>query len=254
VEHVTREGRRKWCEIKSTYLVDRGGNVTGLEGVTRDISERKQFERELSAVITRQQQQTGQELHDGLAQQLVGVRLLAGGLHQALADQSHASAGAAAKLVAALHDAETSVRQLIKGVRPVEVAANGLMAALADLAESTRQLTGIGCEFHCQRRVAIEDNHTATQLFYIAREAVHNATKHAAARRISVELLSGDGQLRLSVADDGRGMPDDPAPGTGIGLRIMRYRAGVIGASLIIGTSPGQGTLVTCTLPLESTA
>jgi PAS domain S-box-containing protein len=254
MEHVTRDGRRKWCEITSTFIRDERGVVTGFEGVTRDISERKRFERELSQVITRQQQQTGQELHDGLAQQLVGVRLLAHSLHQALDDQSHAAAGSAAELITALHDAETSVRQLIMGVRPVEVAANGLMAALADLVEGTQQLSGIGCKFHCQRRVAIEDSHTATQLFYIAREAVHNATKHAAARRISVDLFSGDGQLRLTVADDGRGMPDDAAPAEGMGLQIMRYRAGVIGASLMVNSAPGQGTLVTCTLPLESNA
>jgi PAS domain S-box-containing protein len=251
VEHVTRDGRRCWCEITVTFFKDDRGSVVGMEGVTRDISQRKRFERELSELITKQQQRMGQELHDELGQQLVGARLIASGLQQALTGQSHPSAGPAAELVTALSHAETSVRQLIKGVRPVEVAANGLMAALGDLVDSTRRLSGVPCVFRCEQPVAIEDSHTATQLFYIAREAVHNAVKHASARTITIDLAGGAQQLQLGVADDGRGMPADPDSLSGMGLRIMRHRAAVIGAGLVIDTAAGGGTRVTCRLPVE---
>jgi PAS domain S-box-containing protein len=252
LEHVKRDGQPLWCELTAKILRDVQGNVIGLEGVTRDISERKSFEKELSAVITHEQQRMGQELHDELGQQLVGARLIAEGLQKALhADQSPATQQAR-ELHAALEKAQHSVRELIKGVRPVEIDADGLMAALDDLASSTRRLSGIQCSFAHSERVPVEDNHTATQLYYIAREAVRNAVEHAAPRKITIGLAVTHGVLRLWVSDDGSGIPGRAGGGTGgMGLRIMRYRAGVVGAQLMIEPGKDGGTRITCSLPME---
>jgi PAS domain S-box-containing protein len=251
-EQVMRDGRRLWCEMTAKLLRDSLGRVIGLEGVTRDVSERKNFERDLSGIVTREQQRMGQELHDELGQQLVGARLLAESLLQTLRSEERAGVERAGELVETLREAQSCVRELIKGVRPVEVDANGLMAALAELARSTERLSGISCSFTRNRPVPVEDNHTATQLFYIAREAVRNAVNHAKAGKIVIALAVDQGQLRLWVSDNGVGIdPHTGGTAAGMGLRIMRHRAGVIGAELFIDSAKDRGTRIVCNLPME---
>jgi two-component system sensor kinase FixL len=227
------------------------GTVHGLMVINTDITESKHFERELSETVTQQQQGMGRQLHDDLGQQLVGARLIAKGLQQTLEACSLPESTRAGELVAALSGAENRVRELIKGVRPVEVDANGLMAALDDLAGSARRLSNIRCSFTCDEPVLDENSHTATQLFYIASEAVQNSVKHALAEHITIGLNARNDHLRLWVADDGIGMPAQGGGGAGMGLRIMRHRASVIGAELRFDGPHQGGTRVTCILPLE---
>lgn len=92
-----------------------------------------------------------------------------------------------------------------------------------------------------------------SHLYRIAAEAVANAAKHADAHTITIRLTIDDGDLVLSVEDDGVGIPDAPIPTDGVGLRMMRYRADLIGAQLVIEPGEGGGTVVRCRLPLEST-
>ena len=95
--------------------------------------------------------------------------------------------------------------------------------------------------------MAVGDSAVATHLYHIAQEAISNAVKHGKARRVSVSLTSADGALTLTVWDDGAGLPAEPKSG-GCGLRIMRHRARMIGASLALGSHQGAGTVVTCVL------
>ena len=69
--------------------------------------------------------------------------------------------------------------------------------------------------------------------------------------RIQIDLSLSNGHLSLSVADDGVGMPDTPAPAEGLGMRIMSYRARMIGGTLEIKRNEPRGTRVTCVMPQE---
>ncbi|MDH3719474.1 MAG: ATP-binding protein, partial [Planctomycetota bacterium] len=100
-------------------------------------------------------------------------------------------------------------------------------------------------------QVPLHDNFTATQMFLVAREAVHNAVKHAEPRNIVIQLNNQDG-VRLSVRDDGRGVHHDLQNSEGMGLRIMRHRCSLIGGNLTIQSPAEGGTLLTCTLQKES--
>ncbi len=240
----------RWWSCRAVPMIE-NGTVHGLMVINTDITESKHFERELSETVTRQQQGMGRQLHDDLGQQLVGARLIAEGLQQELEARSLPESTRTGELVAALGDAENRVRELIKGVRPVEVDANGLMAALDDLAGSTGRLSNIRCSFTCDEPVPVENSHTATQLFYIASEAVQNSVKHAIAEQITIGLDTCDDHLRLWVADDGIGMPARAGGAAGMGLRIMRHRASVIGAELRFDGPHQGGTRVTCILLWE---
>jgi signal transduction histidine kinase len=103
----------------------------------------------------------------------------------------------------------------------------------------------VACTFDCPAPVALADNFAATQLYLIAQEAVLNALKVAQARQIRISLVS-DHALTLRVQDDGIGIPDSPTGIQGLGLRIMRNRAAIIGASLTIMPGQPEGTVVTC--------
>jgi PAS domain S-box-containing protein len=252
LEHVARDGRRVWCELTLRYLRDKNSRIVGLEGITRDITERKNFERDLSAMMVGQQQAVARQIHDGLGQELLGLRLIAESLRKSLAEKNLPEAAPASQLAKAAEAAQNRVRDVIKGVRPVEVDPRGLMAALNDLATSTEGLAKIHCTFECENPVQVEDSHTATQLFLIAQEAVRNAVKYAAARRIFIGLAATNRDIRLWVRDDGVGFDHLAVASSGMGVRIMKHRAAVIGAALAIESRGQQGTTITCTLPAGS--
>jgi two-component system sensor kinase FixL len=243
---------RGWRKDGSTFPLDltvsevAGGN--SFTGILRDISGRKALEREVLEVSALEQRRIGQDLHDIVGQELTGLALMAGTLAETLRERSPSDASDAARITEGLRQALGQVRALSRGLIPVEVDAHGLMSALADLAQRTSGQGGVACTFRCDEPVSVEDTATATHLFRIAQGALANALKHSAAGHVEVRLDSDGPILTLSVRDDGVGLPAGPVETQGLGIRIMRYRAGLIGATLDISPAPRGGTLVTCSL------
>ena len=121
---------------------------------------------------------------------------------------------------------------ILKGLFPVEVDANGLMAAFDELAAQTKALTGITCRFDFAEPITLRDNMTARHLYHIAKEAVTNAVKHGSPTHIEITLNRDGDFVDLGVRDNGRGFSEPLDECQGMGLRIMRYRAALIGATL----------------------
>jgi signal transduction histidine kinase len=92
----------------------------------------------------------------------------------------------------------------------------------------------------------VKDNATATHLYRIAQEAINNAVKHGRATQVNIELLIKGKLRRLEVTDNGTGFRKAKAGHSGMGLRIMKYRADVIGGTLAVLPVEGGGTVVTC--------
>ena len=111
----------------------------------------------------------------------------------------------------------------------------------------------VACTVDCDGADRVSDPAVAAHLYRIAQEAVTNALKHGKARNISIRLSSDGGLVRLSVRDDGVGLPETFDEKKGMGLRTMRYRANVIGAAFRVAPGLGGGTVVECALHLEST-
>jgi two-component system sensor histidine kinase UhpB len=108
-------------------------------------------------------------------------------------------------------------------------------------------LYGVSCEVaECTGLPAL-DRKTKEQLYLIAREAVNNAARHAQAGRVTIRLTGSESGWKLSVTDDGKGLPGNQPAGEGMGIRIMRHRAGLIGAGFSISPAPGRGTCVEIT-------
>jgi signal transduction histidine kinase len=214
-----------------------------------DITERKRLERAILEVSSSEQRRIGQDLHDGLGQHLTGIAFMSKTLEQKLADKSMPEAADATKIVRLVNEAIHKTRELARGLLPVHSDSLGLMTALQHWASEVEDLFQIACRFECDDPVLIHNDAATNHLYRIAQEAVHNAIKHGRARHITIALSGVDDRGSLSIRDDGSGITDAAFNQKGMGLHIMRYRAGMIGGVLEIVPCGESGTLVTCMFP-----
>jgi signal transduction histidine kinase len=154
-----------------------------------------------------------------------------------------------------VREAISQTRFLARGLSPVVVESEGLMSALQELADYTERMFRVACGFVCENPVLVHDHAAATHLYRIAQEAISNAIRHGKARRIEIHLKASEKRITLLVKDHGIGLPPAASPASnrapaprGLGLRIMQYRAGIIGGSLAIQHDPDGGTSVVCSV------
>ena len=243
-------GERRLFLTRKTPRLNADGDVIGVVGVTRDITEEQRMQREILEIAADENRRIGQDLHDGAGQQLAGLAYMAEALLNELREKSLPEVVLAERVVATVKKAQTLIRGYSRGLIPVDIEADGLRFALERLADTTELASGIRCVVQCPQPVCIGNNHAATQLYRIAQEAVTNVLRHANAQRIEVELTANESGLRLSILDDGVGLPAK-TNNEGFGLRIMQYRARLMGASLNIQPETPHGTRITCWLPIK---
>jgi signal transduction histidine kinase len=212
-------------------------------------AERVRLERVILDTTERAQRRIGEDLHDGLGQQLTAASLATNGLITALGSAAPLLVPQAECLAQQLRETIAAVRDLAHGLAPVPWTEDGLMHALHELAEVTRRSSGLRCVFECPQPVATPDVVLAGHLYRIAQEAVSNALKHARANEIRIGLERRKDTLVLEVEDDGDGLPERSVVGGGMGLRLMRHRATLIGGVFDIGSPPAGGTRIVCSIP-----
>lgn len=245
------EQRQTQKELEQRVAERTAELVSANEKLTAQIEERNRLENALIDISEQEQRRLGEDLHDGLCQSLSGLAFMARSLTKTLEAQELAGPAAeAARLAALIHQSVEASRDIAKGLHPVVMDAEGLVSALHELA--ARSNGGISCRLRCERMVPITDNSVALHLYRIAQEAVTNALKHSGARSITLSLRLRQNLLSLSVADDGCGMPEVIHVGDGMGVRLMKYRADVIGADFSIGRRKNHGTRVSCVLPMAA--
>jgi signal transduction histidine kinase len=210
----------------------------------------RRLERQILEISDREQARIGQEIHDGLCQQLVSLAFDANALEAELSSARRPEAATAKRIADYLDQAITESRQLSRGLFPIRLETEGLPSALEELAYGTGERFGVPCLFKSSGPVIVKNHAMAIHLYRIAQEAVNNAVKHSRPRTISILLRSRADQIELRIEDDGAGLASE-APGrlAGMGLHIMDYRARSIGGTLHVGRGPGGGTAVCCCAP-----
>ncbi len=247
---LRKDGSPIYVSLTNSPVREPHGTVTKVSTIARDITKRKQLELEILEINETLQRRVGQDLHDGLNQELRGIAYLSHALEQTLREKGMSEAQTATRITDLLQRAVSQARDLCHGLAPLRLEADGLMAALNELAAGTKSIYGIPCSFVCPKPVLVSSRSTAIHLYRIAQEAVHNAVQHADPKRIVVELTRPDACLKLTVMDDGKGLPANAVKGNGMGLKIMDYRAGTIGGVLKLERAVAGGTLVSCVLPM----
>jgi len=219
------------------------------EELTREIAERERLEQELLHISEREQRRIGNDLHDNFCQHLTSTAMAVQVLRERLEGRGAAESADAARVAGLVEEGIGMARELARGLSPVELEAEGLMAALQVLAASISKWSKVHCDFECETSVLIADSHRAVQLYRIAQEAVSNAIRHGKARRIVITLESSAETVTLSVEDDGLGLPEDWQSAQGLGTRIMAHRAGMLGGVFTLEPNLTGGTLVRCRVP-----
>ncbi len=227
------------------------GGTRMFTGQVRDITERRRLEREILEVGSQEQLRIGQDLHDGLCQELTGVSFALQVLGQKLAARTAPETASIRKIAELVDQSMSHARALAHGLQPVTLDASGLESALQELAAKTQRLFRVSCLLVSDGPVLVHDNLIATHVYRIAQEAIGNALKHGKAKTIALDLGAQRGQLHLTISDDGVGLQQTSGDGKGIGLRTMAYRASVVGGMLDIRPGERGGTVVTCTIPLR---
>jgi PAS domain S-box-containing protein len=214
------------------------------------IIQRKRLEYELLEITERERRRIGLDLHDDLGQKLAGLALMTKGLERKLARRRAAEAADATKVHDLVREAMSHARDLAHDLATVNLKESNLPTALEGLAKHAAELFKITCRFKAEGTFPHLEPNVVSQLCRIAQEAVTNAIKHAKAKRVAISLANGSDRLVLVVQNNGLSFPDLKGHATGMGLRIMNYRASLIGASLEIESSGPHGTRLTCSVPI----
>jgi signal transduction histidine kinase len=223
------------------------------ETAEANAAEARELERRMLEIADEEQRRIGHDLHDGLGQHLFGITLIAKRLEQRLATAGSSEAEDACKLTALARTAVAWSHDLSRTLSPPALAFNGLPEALRELAGHAEGIFDIDCTYEQVGDPPDVDVPSRVHLYRIAQEAVSNAVRHGKAKHVDVRLEQSDGSVVLRIVDDGIGI--DPAvtrgagastSGGGMGLRIMRYRARIIGAAVEVRRLPAGGTEVAC--------
>jgi two-component system sensor kinase FixL len=164
---------------------------------------------------------SGQDLHDAVCQNLISAGLFAKHLQSLLAKDLVTHTDKAGEIAQLVCDAAAQVREVARGLIPVDLNAESVLVALRDLARSIHARSGIVCSVRTSKSAGIRDNTAAYQLFRIAQEAVNNAVKHSRAKHIWIILHADERKIELSVRDDGIGLPTPNKMSKGMGLKTM---------------------------------
>lgn len=250
LRHQTRDGMILFVEAWS-QLIDYGGRPACLV-FAFNVSERKALEGALVTAISGEQRRLGQDLHDGLAQDLTVGSILAGELAAQFEEQKLPIAPELRQLTERIASAIRNARNIAHGLSPLTSSNGDLAAALAALAKSSavgETRVEVSTRVEADLRLTLESR---THLYRIAQEALQNALKHAAARRVEIRLTVRPTKIALEIIDDGRGIQRDEARSSGFGTNTMRYRASAIGGLLSVRPRPDGGTVVSCLVPQPS--
>lgn len=229
---------RDWLSAATSIGAQLGESIARIE-----------LERRLADTAIEERHALSRELHDTVGQQVTALGLVASNVRRKVERESPEASPALERLTSAVQELKSQVRVFVDHLGPLWTLSADLPLALEQLAEQTEALHGVHCRLTGAQASPKLDQTVAEQMVYIAKEAVHNAIKHGSAKRIVIDLRDEPKHLIMTVTDDGSGFTSAGRGPTGMGLRIMRHRAGIISAHLKIKSKPQHGTVVRCVLP-----
>jgi len=219
--------------------------------VHKDVSERKRLELEILRIAEWERRRIGQDLHDSIGQQLVGMTYFLEALAHGLKTSCAKYESAAGEVLGICRETHQQLRDIVAGLLPLGVDER-LEDGLRRLADNVRVRMGVSCVVHDGmgevRLNPVDESH----LYQIAQEAVANAVRHGKAKRIAITLETGNDYGAIRIDDDGCGFDVNRGRTEGSGLKIMHYRADNLRGKLSVVRRDTGGMSVACTFALSS--
>ncbi len=217
-----------------------------------DVTARRSTEKHLLEVISRERQRMSSDLHEGLGQQLTGISLQLRAIATKFRSGRPVPVEHVDEATGQMDQAIVLTRDLARGLSPTQADRGSLSDALSGLAAEASQRWGLLVTARAAPAHISAPEDVADQLYRIAFEAVSNAARHASARQVEIRLSSHSAAYTLVISDDGSGFAYDTHPSDGWGLRMMRYRAQLLGGSLKVESAPERGTRIVASVPIET--
>jgi signal transduction histidine kinase len=244
-------GVRKDGQALDIHIVLRKGAKGSPRGhycFVNDISHRKQLQKQAAELGMQEQRRIAKQLHDHLGQQLPVINMLAAGLQRELTARKRPEAARAKRLVDGVREAQMQLRELLRGLMPAQVDTVGLVRALEGLVERFRDSPGAAFCFECEDEFAVKNDFIASNLYHIAQESLDYVARHPGEKSVTLSLHARDGAIGLHISDSGGGLHALKDGADENRLRMLVYRAGLIGAHLNFESNPGEKATLTCTL------
>jgi two-component system, LuxR family, sensor kinase FixL len=244
-------GMRKDGSTFPMYLAVSEVNANGQRlytGIVRDITEQRRLEQEVLRISEHERHRIGQDLHDGLGQMLTGISLINRNIANRLRDEKHELADEVDDITRLVKEADEYARSLSRGLIPVEFEDKGLKSALERMLKNAEKLFNVTCTIDASHELHFEDATNLTHLYRIVQEATSNAVKHGNASKVDITINADDERVLVRIEDNGTGFDENWEEEKGLGVRIMQFRAQLIGANLDIGESKMGGAAIIITL------
>lgn len=264
------EGGRYWgygdrsAEVawRNSAIVDADNEVEYVVGIGVDPTERQRLEHAVLLTLEEERRRIGQDLHDGLGQLLIGITMIGSTLSARLAEEGYEEAERAQELVTLAREADELAHGLARGLIPIADGERGLVSALQKLSVDIERIFRVRCRCQFHGDVDAITGQSATDLFFIAQEAVSNAIKHAHAHTVHIQLSNTGRELRLAIENDGLPFASDKVDGgksdglfsrngsSGLGTAIMQYRVKRLGGRMAVERNSVENTVIYVTAPI----
>ncbi len=225
---------------------------TQIRGFVADIQTEKEFQLESLRISEREQNRIGQDLHDDLCQVLAGLSCLMRVVESRIAPKLPGEVESLKEINLQIVDAMHRTRALTHGLFPGKVQIADIRGALLELASQVRARFKVVIATEFIGRFPKHSPAHTIQIYRLTQEAMSNAIKHGRASKIDVRLEALADTMVLSVKDNGSGLPKPGSVEPGMGLNIMRYRAGLLGGEVSVKNDPSGGAVALLTYPFEN--
>lgn len=258
VEISVRHKDGSWHDLEAIVLdMKKNQQISGLVINARDVTERKVLTQEILRIGEEEQLRMAQELHDGVTQQLAGINFMIKTLQDKLEKNQDLDPYQLKEEVQMINqhlkNTIQGTRQLARGIYPMGLEAVNLLDVINNLVQDMQARYGVQIEFTHSPDFVCEDNEAASHLYGIIMEAVRNAVRHGKAKHIVIDLLKNQGEISLSVRDNGTGIDEATRTASrGIGLKIMNHRVRMLKGFLEITSNAGGGATLICSIPLKT--
>ncbi|MCG2589553.1 PAS domain-containing protein [Rhodohalobacter sulfatireducens] len=251
--HQTKNGKKIIVEISSSNILYKGKKQRLV--IANDITDQREAEeRAISAIIEgeeRERQRIAKELHDGLGQYLSASNMNLKSVYEDIGEIPDELKSTFEAGLRFLNHAISETRSISQNLLPKAIQDYGLELAAESLTNQLRKLHNIDVYFYSNLNDVELSDKVQINLYRILQEALNNATRHANPTKIEVQLVYSEGEVLMTIEDNGVGFDINKAGENGLGIRSIKTRVGAMSANLDIVSNKDRGTIVSVVVPIH---